>query len=163
VLDGVEVVGLDHVESTQTLIVRHPVGSRLPAHATASGQALLAYAPEATRAVIDAGLVALTSRTITEEAALLRELGRVRRRGFAVNVRQWDPETAGVAAPVLNRFGEAIAALGISGPASRMSQQGLLLRLGSVAEAAASGISTQIDQGEPVHHPRSSSAPAEDR
>lgn len=77
VLDGLDVVGIDHVEGSQALVVRHPVGSRVPAHATAVGQALLAYQPEAAEAVVGAGLTALTGDTIADPDRLARTLEEV--------------------------------------------------------------------------------------
>jgi DNA-binding IclR family transcriptional regulator len=145
-LDGLDVVGIDHVESSQAVVARHPVGSRVPAHATAVGQALLAYQPEAAEAVVGAGLTALTGDTIADPERLRRTLEEVRDRGYATNLRQWYPETAGVAAPVRGTDGEVLAALGISGPASRLGRPRLLAALGIEARAAADEISVQLSR-----------------
>jgi hypothetical protein len=102
----------------------------VPAHATAVGQALLAYQPEAAEAVVGAGLTALTGDTIADPDRLARTLEEVRDRGYATNVRQWYRETAGVAAPVRGIDGEVLASLGISGPASRVGRTRLLAALG---------------------------------
>lgn len=109
VLDGLDAVGVDHVESSRPVVARHPIGSRMPAHATAVGQALLAFAPEVAEALIAEGLTRHTGQTVEDARALRRTLAEVRRRGYALNLRGWHEETAGVAAPVLDAGGIAIA------------------------------------------------------
>jgi DNA-binding IclR family transcriptional regulator len=151
VLDEPDVVGIDHVESTRgVLVVRHPVGSRVPAHATAVGQALLAFLPDAAETVISGGLELLTGETISDPEAFRQTLAGVRDRGYAVNVRQWYAETAGVAAPVRGPDGEVLAALGISGPVSRVGTQRQLAELGVEARAAAEEIAARLAR--PDHH-----------
>lgn len=151
ILDGLEVVGIDHVESDRPVVYRHPIGSRVPSHATAVGLALLAHSPEAAEALIAEGLARLTDATIPHGSALRRSLEEVRQRGYAVNDRQWHPETAGVAAPILDTKGEAVAALGISGPASRLNRREMLDRLGRTARTAASEIAARLPQA--ASHP----------
>ena len=151
ILDGLDVVGIDHVESVRPVVYRHPIGSRVPAHATAVGHALLAHSPEAAEALIAEGLARLTDETVPHGSALRHSLEEVRRRGYAVNNRQWHPETAGVAAPILDANGEAVAALGISGPSSRLNRREMLDRLGRVARSAAGEISARLP--EPAAHP----------
>ena len=152
VLQGLDVVGIDHVESNAPLDHRHPIGSRVPAHATAVGQALLAFTPEAAEVLIAEGLAQLTDSTVPHGAALRRLLAQVRQRGYAVNNRQWHPETAGAAAPIVDRSGEAVAALGISGPTSRLGRRETLDRLGRAARAAAAEIAARLpEQMESAH------------
>jgi DNA-binding IclR family transcriptional regulator len=146
ILEGLDVVGIDHVESVRPVIYRHPIGSRVPSHATAVGHALLAHSPEAAEALIAEGLDQLTDETVPHGSALRRSLDDVRRRGYAINDRQWHPETAGVAAPILDASGEAVAALGISGPSSRLNKREMLERLGRVARGAAAEISARLPE-----------------
>jgi DNA-binding IclR family transcriptional regulator len=153
VLDEPDVVGIDHVESSRgVLVVRHPVGSRVPAHATAVGQALLAWLPDAAETVIGSGLELLTGETIADPAAFRQTLAEVRDRGYAVNVRQWYAETAGVAAPVRGSDGEVLAALGISGPVSRVGTQRQLAELGVEARAAADDITARLARPDERRH-----------
>jgi DNA-binding IclR family transcriptional regulator len=150
ILDGLDVVGIDHVESVRPVVFRHPIGSRVPSHATAVGHALLAHSPEAAEALIAEGLARLTDETVPHGSALRRSLELVRQRGYAVNDRQWHPETAGVAAPILDANGEAVAAIGISGPASRLNRREMLDRLGRIARSAAVEIAARLP--EPTTH-----------
>jgi DNA-binding IclR family transcriptional regulator len=153
VLDEPDVVGIDHVESSKpVLVVRHPVGSRVPAHATAVGQALLAYLPDAAEMVISAGLELHTGETISDPDAFRRTLAEVRDRGYAINVRQWYAETSGVAAPVRAPDGEVLAALGISGPTTRVNGHRLLAELGVEARAAADEIALRLARRQEQRH-----------
>ena len=144
ILDGLDVVGIDLVESTNAVVFRHPIGSRVPAHATAVGHALLAHSPEAAEALIYEGLAPLTDATVPDGQALRQLLADVVRRGYAVNNRQWHAETAGVAAPILDSNGEALAAIGISGPASRIGRADALDRLGRRARSVATEIAARL-------------------
>ena len=150
VLEGLDVIGIDHVAGRDDATARHPVGSRVPAHATAVGLALLAHSPEAAEALVAEGLTRMTDATVPHGEALRTTLGEVRDRGYAVNDRGWDPTTAGVAAPIVDRGGEAVAALGISGLAARLSARDLA-RLGRLARAAAEELSSRLPTV--VQHP----------
>ncbi len=165
VLDGRDAIGIDHVESWQPVAVRHPVGSRLPAHATAVGQALVAHLSEVTRALVAAGLTRHTRHTITEAGAFERTLEEIRRLGYAVNLRQWHPDTAGVAAAVLDGSGAPIAALGISGPASRIGRRAMLDARGALAREGAREIRSRLARPSLARHvwPDDPPAPAGDR
>lgn len=152
ILEGLDVVGIDHVESAAPVVFRHPVGSRVPAHATAVGHALLAFAPGAAEVLIAEGLARLTDSTVPHGEALRQSMADVRRRGYAVNNRQWHAETAGAAAPILDRSGEAVAAIGISGPASRIGRRETLDRLGRLARSAAAEVAARLpDSMESAH------------
>lgn len=144
VLDGHDTVAIDHVDSPQPVIVHHPAGSRVPAHATAVGQAILAHLPEVAAKIARDGLVAHTPRTIVDPAAFVAELELIRTRGYATNVGQLHPETAGVAAPILEPSGAVIGSLGISGPAARIGRAKRLTALAELAAAGAAEVSQRL-------------------
>src|ERR1700722_10414831 len=77
VLDGLEVVYVERLESHNLLPIFRQVGHRLPAHWTSSGKILLAALPpaELTRRLADWRPVAQTPWTITDKNRLLAELG----------------------------------------------------------------------------------------
>jgi DNA-binding IclR family transcriptional regulator len=135
-LRGANVVTVEQLESMQTLLVRHPKGMILPAHATAVGKALVAFRPEIVAALVAEGLRQLTPFTVTDPALFEAELDSVRRTGYAINERQRLPDTAGVAAPVFGAASSPVAAIGISGPASRV-QGDVLPALAEQARSAA--------------------------
>lgn len=85
-LDGDEVVYLAKRDSAHPVRLISRIGSRLPAHATALGKALLAARDDETvRGLVRPPLVALTARTITEWEPLAAELAATRGRGYAVD------------------------------------------------------------------------------
>jgi acetyl-CoA synthetase len=86
------------------------------AHAVALGKVVLALARPAVveRYVRYSGLRAFTDRTITDPERLADELATVRERGFAVEREETYPDFCCVAAPIRDRHGRFVAALGIS-------------------------------------------------
>ncbi len=85
VLDGVQVVYVAREDAHRPVRLVSDLGSRLPAHCCALGKALLAgLADEAVVERLPERLEAVTPRTITRRAALLRELAAIRASGLAV-------------------------------------------------------------------------------
>ena len=104
-------VCIEKVESKEVLRDTLRVGDQFPAHAGASGKALLAYLPpEELRNYLKAthGLKALTPRTITEPKKLAAELTRIKKRGFAFSCgeRVMDGLCA-ISAPIFDSEGRA--------------------------------------------------------
>lgn len=93
------------------------LGARIreSAHATAMGKVVLAHLRASARKRYAEGeLRAYTSATITSPALLLAELERVRRRGYALDRMELDPDFCCVAAPVLDQRGRFVATLSVS-------------------------------------------------
>lgn len=119
-LDGVEVVYIARVPVRRIMTVNVSVGTRVPAHATAMGRVLLAWAPDATvDAVIAAGLRAYTDRTVTDEAEFRRVLRQVRQDGWAVVAEELEHGLLSAATPVRDRSGAVVAALASSTSSGR--------------------------------------------
>ena len=118
---GFEVVYLHVIESQQAVRVYIDVGSRLPAHVTATGLACLAWLPaERLQAVLPATLSAWTPETITTRARLLKELVAIKRRGYAQTLGTFRQDVGGVAAPIFGADGNVVAALCVSSPRYRI-------------------------------------------
>jgi DNA-binding IclR family transcriptional regulator len=84
VLDRDRATFMDQIVTPHRLLAVSSVGESFPLHCTANGKAFLADMPPQDLARTLAGrLVALTPRTITDPAALARELERVREEGIA--------------------------------------------------------------------------------
>ena len=104
----------------------------VPLHCSALGKVLLAYGA----AQLSGGpLERRTDKTITSEAALRTELATVRTRGYAVTDEELEPGLIAVATPIRGYDGAVVAALSVSAPTTRMSQdsvadRGRLLRGG---------------------------------
>jgi DNA-binding IclR family transcriptional regulator len=118
------------------VMVKPRLGEQVPYHCTASGKALLAHLPERVEQVLTAGLPAYTERTLTDPAALLLELTRVRARGYAVDDMELSEDLRCVAAPVRDHTGAAIGCVGVSAPALRLALEDVPLVATSVVEVA---------------------------
>ena len=122
VLDGLEVVYVERLESHHMLPIFRTVGHRLPAHWTSSGKVLLA-ALDRTDLVARLDGVALeaaTSRTITDHEVLLRELDRVAARGWACNQEEGHAGVDLVGPRIIKKKGSVMAAISVVGASTRM-------------------------------------------
>jgi IclR family acetate operon transcriptional repressor len=95
---------------------RFSADATLPAHATALGKALLAFAPRETVASISRKLVAYTPQTLTRPEQLRRELRQVRLVGIALGRGELAPGDSAIAAPVFGAGGRVVAALEVQVP-----------------------------------------------
>ncbi|MCC6382494.1 MAG: IclR family transcriptional regulator [Dehalococcoidia bacterium] len=86
---------------------------RVPAMAVASGRMLAAHLPPEESAPLLHGLPRRTAHTRVDPAELRAELDRIRTQGFATIDREYDPQGSGVAVPVFDARGQAVAALSI--------------------------------------------------
>jgi IclR family acetate operon transcriptional repressor len=122
-----EIVYVDQVEGPRAMRMFMETGRSVPAHSAGAGKALLAArAPEALERLREQEpLRAFTPRTLTTTADLLRDLARIRRRGFSIDNEEHEVGVTCVAAPVHDHTGEAVAAISVSGPTPRMRATGL--------------------------------------
>jgi DNA-binding IclR family transcriptional regulator len=88
-------------------------GATLPAHATALGKALLAFAPRSTVAAVERQLSAYTAGTLTDPLALQRQLQMIRVTRIAESRGELVRDDWAVAAPVFGPGGAVVAALEI--------------------------------------------------
>jgi DNA-binding IclR family transcriptional regulator len=139
VLDRLEVVYVERLESHRMLPVFRTVGHRLPAHLTSSGKVLLAALPRDTLLARLEGvtLEARTPRTITDQRVLLAELDRVAQRGWASNDEEGHPGVVSVGAPLRGADGGVIAAVSVVGAADRMRGTAIRRHRALVVESAA--------------------------
>jgi IclR family transcriptional regulator, acetate operon repressor len=87
----------------------------VPPHCTATGKALLAWRQRWRDSVLTHPLERHTERTLVDPAALAREADATRSRGYATEDGEFEEGMRAVAAPIFVG-GEAVAALGVSGP-----------------------------------------------
>jgi len=151
VLDGVEVVYIDKVDSPHPVRAYSHVGGRAPAYCVATGKALLAHAPAGLVDRVALDLKSFTSFTIVTPHELKVELERVRQQGYAINRGEWRDGVCGLAAPIRNASGHAIAAIGVSGPADRFRPRSLK-QLAPTVISVAQQISGRLG-GRPAREP----------
>jgi DNA-binding IclR family transcriptional regulator len=120
VIEGQEVVYLDHVETRNEVMLRDWTGVRLPLHVVSSGLVLLAaQPPSAIAAYLAHPLQRFTSATTTQPARIRRRLAGIRRDGYVWTVGEFDDGITSVAAPVVDAHGATIAAIHCHGPSYR--------------------------------------------
>ena len=123
ILNGCDVTYAHLIESPQPVRVHAELGDRIPAHWTSTGLALLSALPDdEVRDVLPKKLEPKTDQTITDIDQLIRELQRIRTRGYAINRGGWRLDVGGVAAPVLAQGGRPAAAVCVAAPIYRMTK-----------------------------------------
>ena len=140
ILDGADVVYLLRVAGPNRLVSNVRVGTRLPAHATVMGRALLTdQTLEELRARFgDNSLEAATPETATTIGELFGQVGAAKEHGFAISVAGFEAGISSVGAPVRDVSGQVVAAINVTGPVSEFSHYRLALTVvGPVCEAAA--------------------------
>ncbi len=140
VLSGDAGMFLDKLESSEAFGIKlfSAIGKRFPLHCTAMGKVLLAGMPPAERRKILARkLEAFTPRTITEPAALARELREVQRCGYALDREEITRGIMCVAAPARNGEGATVAAISVAFPAYIDEERGVENEILAVTRCAA--------------------------
>lgn len=101
-------------------LMRTIIGERAKMYCTGLGKAMMAYLPEdRVRQYAREEKERYTEYTITEENALLEELGAIRARGYAIDNMEHEFGIKCVAVPIFNKQRKLEAAISISGPSLR--------------------------------------------
>ncbi|HUT48528.1 MAG TPA: IclR family transcriptional regulator [Alphaproteobacteria bacterium] len=140
VLDGSQIVYVARHADQKALTSRIQVGSRLPAHATSMGRAILSQlSPEDVRARFkDTPLEAFSKTTATTLDDLIAQLARDRAQGHVLGRSNFERGIASVAAPIFDAEDAVIAAINITTPESTLSGDDLETRMrDAVVETAA--------------------------
>lgn len=147
-----EVVYLEKLEGLLPIgLMSSRVGGRAPAYCTGLGKSMLAYEEEEViREFYTAnGLRAYTPHTITGINDLLRELSEARKRGYAIDNAEHEPDVKCVAAPVWNHQNAVAGAISVAGPVERidrlLAEHGLIEKVKETAREA----SMQMGRSEP--------------
>jgi DNA-binding IclR family transcriptional regulator len=125
ILEHNEIVYLEVLDSPQAFKMSARVGARDYPHATALGKAILAFLPtqEAERIIRATGMPKRTKKTICSPPRLKEELALIRQRGYSIDDEENEEGACCVGAPLLDYQGKVMAAVSLSGPAPRFSQE----------------------------------------
>jgi DNA-binding IclR family transcriptional regulator len=139
-LAGSENVYLAKVDSSHALRLQSEVGSRLSAHATGVGKALLAQlSDDEVRARFPGPKLPVhNANTIATTEGLLAELALTRARGFAIDNEEYTPGVFCIAVPVHAGEERASTAISVTVPVSRATVTGLATALLLLAEGSLS-------------------------
>lgn len=137
VLDGMESVYIDRLESPHTVRIFSRVGTRLPAPTTSTGKVLLAAldGPELDRRLERWSPERVTAHTIVEAAVLRARLAEVRERGWAENREESRIGVVSVGAPIRDAAGTVVAAVSVAAPTDRAGPAALRRIRAAVVDA----------------------------
>lgn len=146
-----QIVYTDQIASPRMVRMFADLGNRAPIHSTGSGKALLAFGPEAQRSalLVQIEYRRFTSNTITNMDLLERELEKIRACGYSVDDGEFEEGVRCIAAPVLNGGGHSIAAISVSGPASRITPDSIKAFAAKVMRCA-NRVSNALGFGKPA-------------
>lgn len=146
VLDGMDVVYVDRVRNRSIMGVVLELGSRIPAHCSSMGKAMLAHLPpdELEDHLASADLTACTSNSIKTLAEFRETLEIVRAKGVAFNIEELAVGLRAVAAPIFDQNGRVVAAINVSGTSDAISVDYLQKELASKVKAVAQRVSQSL-------------------
>lgn len=137
---GDEIVYVERTYSERSgMQVVRAVGGRAPLHLTSVGKLFLAHddAPRVRAYAARTGLAGHTRNSITELAALERELSRVNQYGTARDNEELELGVRCMAAGIFDDQGKLVAGLSISAPADRLEEVWLERLRATAAEISA--------------------------
>jgi len=125
--DDGEIVYIDRAESSQVVSMHSKVGRRAPMHCTAVGKALLSTLPEEeVRHILELkGMTRYTPNTITDPEILLTGLRTIKESKISIEKEENEIGIICLGTPIFDYSGQAIGAISVSGPASRITEKGI--------------------------------------
>lgn len=139
VADHGECIYLAQVECRQMMRVQAKPGSRVPIHSSAVGKALLAGMPieKARKFIKMREFEKVTDKTVIDQKTLCIEIDEVRESGFGRDDEEHSIGLRCVASAIFDEHGEPIAAVSLSGPMARVSDERFPVLGAMVKETAA--------------------------
>lgn len=124
-LEGFEAVYLAIAESPRPMKLTSRIGARLPAHTTGLGKTLLAFLDEddVLARLGSREMESLTEHTITTPQGLLDALRTIRQRGYGTDDEEFAIGLRCIAMPIRDRNGLVTAAMSVSMPTPRYSDE----------------------------------------
>lgn len=122
VIAASEVLYLDIIESRRSLRMQAQIGSGGHLHSTALGKVILAFQPRPqAEKLLPGRLSPVTPRTIIDRERFFEQLDIIRATGYSLDEGEDEEGSCCIAAPIFNDKGNAIAAISLSAPESRMA------------------------------------------
>lgn len=123
-LDGVDVLYMDKIESSETIRVDLSVGSRIPAYCTGLGKSIMAFLPKAAleEMIEITEIKKITPHTVESKSALYKQLETIKKNGFCIDDEEYVEGIVCFAAPIFNHNGYPIAAISVSMPKFRYNE-----------------------------------------
>ena len=149
VLDLPDVVCVASAAGARLMSTALKPGTRLPVHATALGQVLLAGLPaeERARYLASGRLPGLTPRSVTSASVLETRVRETAERGYALVDQEMEEGVRAIAVPITDARNHTVGALDVSAHASRVSLADLRTRFLPMLRQAAREIGSALPQG----------------
>jgi len=140
------VVYLDIAETTHSVRVANRVGSLLPAHCTAVGKSQLAYLSqdELENIFTKPKLSSYTKNTITDREKLFVHLKDIAKKGYALDIEEFESDVLCIGVPVMDYTGRVVAGICISGPGCRMGKKRMEAELLPMVKSSGVEISRKL-------------------
>ncbi|HET8561070.1 MAG TPA: IclR family transcriptional regulator [Marmoricola sp.] len=149
VWDGSESVCVEQVPSRHQVKHTTPLGTRYNTAASSSVQVFLAHFDAFTvRRLVTSGAIDLPGADEAVLEAFTLRLREVVERGYALNYGETSLEEVGIAAPVVDHRGDAVAAVLVSAPRFRVSRE-QAVAIADAVRGCADDISKRLG-GQPV-------------
>ncbi|MEA9389744.1 glyoxylate bypass operon transcriptional repressor IclR [Acerihabitans sp. TG2] len=139
-----QAVIIDQVQCTALMRMSAPIGGKLPMHASGAGKAFLATLPDeqVVQLLHKKGLHTYTPHTLSAPHNLKEALSQIRKQGFSFDDEEHALGLRCVAACIYDEHREVFAAISISGPVSRITDD-RVITLGALVMQAARTITAQ--------------------
>ena len=123
VLDGTDIVYILRVPTKKIMTIRLSIGTRLPAWCTSMGRVLLGgLDDENLNSVLsNSDLKPFTSRTVTDRKKLKQIIREDHNRGWSLVNQELEDGLLSLSVPLVDRGGQIVAAMNVSGHATRTS------------------------------------------
>jgi IclR family pca regulon transcriptional regulator len=146
ILQGTEIVYVARIPASRIMSVALAVGTRLPAFHTALGRIQLGFLDDAElwRRLRSLRVDALTPATITDVQALFDRVREDHAQGFSIVDEELERGLRSIAVPVVDRTGQAVAALNLSTHSTRTTRNELRERFLPSLRAIAGQISSSV-------------------
>ena len=143
--DQYAAIYLAQVECRQMMRAFARPGGRIPMHCSSVGKAMMSAMPESDLAKVleRQGMPRVTARTHSTTVALREDLALARERGYAIDDEEHAVGLRCLAAVIFNENASPIAAISISGPMARISDERIPL-LGDRVRRKADAITAQL-------------------
>jgi DNA-binding IclR family transcriptional regulator len=123
ILEHRETVCLSKIESPETLRTDIKIGTKIPAHCTAVGKAILAFLPEEQFTILyrneNDRLNTPTINSISSVIELKECLKKIRKNRYAIDKEEYQIGINCLGVPILNAKGIPVAGISVTGPSSR--------------------------------------------
>ena len=143
--NGNEAVLIGQLECKSMVGMCAPLGSRLPLHASGAGKALLypLAEEELMSIILQTGLQQFTPTTLVDMPTLLKDLEQARELGYTVDKEEHVVGLNCIASAIYDDVGSVVAAISISGPSSRLTEDRFVSQ-GELVRDTARDISTAL-------------------